>query len=181
MLSNYDPTWRISTHSFDADDIVVSCRHIHSVFVIDTETERIKWLSSRFLRQHDVDFVGNGYIQIFDNNSDTSINGAYLGGSRIVAVNPAEDVFRLVCPKTNGPSFYTPHGGKAQRLTNGNLLITEARRGRVFEVDESGRTVWEWVQDRHDSELVPEVLEGTRYALTPEQVAAWKITPSRAD
>lgn len=70
--------------------------------------------------------------------------------------------------------FYTKHGGKVQRLENGNLLITEARRGRVFEVDEAGRTVWEWVAQRYNSKLVPEVLEGTRYALSAEQVAAWK-------
>jgi len=35
--------------------------------------------------------------------------------------------------------------GKHQRLDNGNLLLTEAARGRALEVDSEGRLVWEYV------------------------------------
>jgi hypothetical protein len=37
--------------------------------------------------------------------------------------------------------------GDAQRLEGGNILITEATFGRVFEVTEKGRIVWEWVNE----------------------------------
>jgi hypothetical protein len=41
--------------------------------------------------------------------------------------------------------FYSPRGGSAQRLPNGNTLITEYSPGRVFEVTPEHRTVWEFV------------------------------------
>ncbi len=31
---------------FNANDIIVSCRSLSAIFVIDVETERIKWLYS---------------------------------------------------------------------------------------------------------------------------------------
>ena len=35
--------------------------------------------------------------------------------------------------------------GKHQWLPNGNLLITESRKGRAFEIDRHGQTVWEYL------------------------------------
>ena len=64
------------------------------------------------------------------------------------------------------PPFYTELGGKHQRLPNGNRLITESNTGRVFEVDESGKTVWSWINPSIDGQWVAEVLEGTRYPET---------------
>lgn len=159
---------------FNAGDILISCRFLNAVFVIDKETEKIKWYCNRFLQQHDPDFLKNGWISVFDNNNDGTENGYYPGGSRIVAVKPGRDEIRIFYPKTKEQEFYTSYGGKVQYLANGNMLITEAWRGRVFETDPSGRTVWEWVQERYNENLVPEVLEGTRYPFTPEQIAGWE-------
>ncbi len=159
---------------FAAGDIVVSCRFLNTIFVIDPETEKIKWLCNRFLQQHDPDFLKNGWISVFDNNCDGTDNSFYPGGSQIVAVKPGRDEVRILYPKTKEQEFYSSHMGKVQVLPNGNLLITEARRSRVFETDPSGEIVWEWVQERYNDDLVPEVPEGTRYPFTPEQVAGWK-------
>ncbi|MDR3164288.1 MAG: aryl-sulfate sulfotransferase [Synergistaceae bacterium] len=41
--------------------------------------------------------------------------------------------------------FYSSFESSAQRLPNGNTLITEARDGRIFEVTREHRTVWEYV------------------------------------
>jgi hypothetical protein len=97
----------------------------------------------------------------------------YLGGSQIVEINPNNDSVRVVYPTIASKPFYTPFGGKVQELANGNLLITEARRGRIFEVSKEGATVWEWVTEKYDGELVPEILEGTRYNLTSGHVSRW--------
>ena len=72
--------------------------------------------------------------------------------------------------------FYTPTAGKHQRLENGNRLIIEATAGRVFEVSREGETVWEWISETRDGELVPEVFEGVRYDLDAGQVAAWECS-----
>ena len=44
-------------------------------------------------------------------------------------------------------TFFTPFMGGAQRLGNGNTLITETAFGRVFEVTREGRLCWEWVNE----------------------------------
>ena len=41
-------------------------------------------------------------------------------------------------------SFYAYQGSNAQRLPNGNTLITDGPAGRVFEVTREGKTVWDF-------------------------------------
>jgi hypothetical protein len=41
--------------------------------------------------------------------------------------------------------FFSPYMSSAQRLPNGNTLITEASFGRIFEVTPQRRVVWEYV------------------------------------
>jgi len=41
--------------------------------------------------------------------------------------------------------FFSPYIGGAQRLPNGNTLICEGCRGRIFEVTRDGQVVWEYV------------------------------------
>lgn len=160
---------------FEAGDLLISMKFIHAVFVFDPDTGKVKWLTTGpFLEQHDPKFIGNGWIAIFDNHSDGSDEGKYLGGSRIIAVKPGTDEVREMYPTRHSDSFYTDAGGKFQVLDNGNLLITEARAGRVFETDPSGRTIWEWIHEPISDDLIPEVMEGSRYKITPAQVASWK-------
>jgi len=153
--------------AFNAGDLLISCREINTIFVLDPETERIKWLSRSGIQQHDPDFLPDGTIQVFDNRRP------WYGGSRIFRIHPADGTIYVDYPHDPHTDFLTMAGGQAQRLPGGNLLITEARRGRVFEVDRDGRLVWEWVAPLYGDDLVPEVLEGTRYPLSPEQVTAW--------
>jgi len=42
-------------------------------------------------------------------------------------------------------SFFTPFMGSAQRLPNGDTLVTESAFGRIFEVDQTGQVRWEYV------------------------------------
>jgi hypothetical protein len=42
-------------------------------------------------------------------------------------------------------SFFALNRGSAQRLPNGNTLIVEATRGRIFEVTRDGSIVWEYI------------------------------------
>jgi hypothetical protein len=163
---------------FRAGDLLASLRLIDAVLVLDPARGEVKWLETRpFLEQHDPDFLPDGWIAVLDNRNDGSGSGAHLRGSRIVAVKPGTDETRVLYPRSGSPPFYTQYSGALQRLSNGNLLITESAAGRVFETDGAGRIVWEWVQEPYDAERVAEVMEGTRYELTPEQVSSW---PCRA-
>ena len=44
-----------------------------------------------------------------------------------------------------GPNFFSTNISGAQRLPNGNTLITEGAGGRLFEVTAEGDIVWEYV------------------------------------
>ena len=45
---------------------------------------------------------------------------------------------------TKEDPFFSETCGTAQRLPNGNTLITESNEGRAFEVTREGETVWEY-------------------------------------
>ena len=161
---------------FEAGDLVVSMKHISAIFVLGQDDGELKWIKDEdMLLQHDPDFEASGNIVLFDNRTDTdpSLNGRYLGGSRIIAIDPASGATEVLYPIRDDQFFYTSTGGKHQLLENGNRLITEAIAGRVFEIDADGEMVWEWFQQPYDSELVAEVLEGTRYPFSEADVAAW--------
>lgn len=167
--------------SFEEGDLLISMRFLSAIAVMD-QSGNIKWYAEgHFNNQHDPDFSDDGRIYVFDNRWDGSDRGRYLGGSAIKSIDPATDDVTTVYPKENSPPFHTKSGGKLQLLENGNYLITEARAARVFEVDAQGRIVWEWIQEPYDDDSVPEVLEGTRYELTPEQVAAWPCSEPQGD
>jgi hypothetical protein len=160
---------------FEEGDLVVSLRGLSLVFVFDPETGEVKWhATDPFIYQHDPDFIGDGWIGVFDNNYDLtgSGRGTMLGGSRIVAIQPHTDSMDIRFPTPRSEPFYTHIRGKWQKLENGNMLLTEAVAGRVVEVNPQGETVWEWVHSPTQDSEVPAV-EGERYNITRETAASW--------
>lgn len=163
---------------FEAGDLLLSLRNLDLVLVVDPDTREVKWSASRpFIMQHDPDFLGRGWIGVFDNNWDDTNNGTMLGGSRIVALNPGSDSTRVLFPTAASEHFYTAHRGKWQQLENGNRLLTEADRGRILEVAPDGRTVWSWSVEAYSDDRVPSVTRGHRVDLTREEAAAWPCSP----
>jgi arylsulfotransferase ASST len=159
---------------FEYGDIVVSLKNLNLVMVVNPDTKIVKWHTIKhFVGQHDPDFIGQGWIGVFDNNSDFTARGTMSGGTRILAVRPHTNEVKKLYPKNISDKFYTYAGGKWQYLSNGNMLLIEARAGRIIEVTQDGEIVWEWINERYQDSLIPEVLEATRYALTPEQVRNW--------
>ena len=159
---------------FESGDLLVSLRNLHLVLVLDPESERVKWYrTGPFIMQHDPDWIGDGWIGVFDNNRDHTDRGTMLGGSRIVALQPETGETRVLFPSEDSPPFHTDRMGKWQRLANGNLLLTESFAGRVLEVTASGQATWEWVARPYDEGSVPWVQQGRRVDLTPETVESW--------
>lgn len=163
---------------FEAGDLVVSLRNLDLVLVVDPDTRRVKWHAAEpVLLQHDPDFIGDGWIGVFDNNHDLTERGTMLGGSRIVALRPHTSAKRILFPTDRSEPFYTDVRGKWQQLENGNLLLVESETGRVVEVAPDGRTLWEWIVAPYDDELVPYVTDAARVEITREQVSAWPCSP----
>ena len=102
---------------------------------------------------------GAGNIMLFDNGgtagygipnpgAPTGVNNALRDHSRVIEFNPLTLEIVWSYPKA-GPrpdgSLYSSFVSSAQRLVNGNTMITEGGSGRIIEVTPECETVWEYL------------------------------------
>jgi outer membrane protein assembly factor BamB len=96
---------------------------------------------------------GAGNLLVFDNGgasgygrpSAIALNGQNIYArptSRVLEIDPV--TLKLVWSYTS-PTFFATNISGAQRLANGNTLVTEGPDGRLFEVNKDGAIVWEYV------------------------------------
>jgi hypothetical protein len=107
---------------------------------------------------------GEGNLLVFDNGgwagygapnpgAPTGIKNALRDYSRVLEIDPltlkivwqytpAEAGYRM---PMDANRFYSPFVSSAQRLPNGNTLITEGSGGRLIEVTTDYRIVWEYI------------------------------------
>ena len=96
---------------------------------------------------------GAGNLMVFDNGGSSGYGfagpiapdgvGAFARAtSRVLEINPV--TLELVWSYTN-PRFFSTNISGAQRLPNGNTLITAGAGGRMFEVTKEGTIVWEYM------------------------------------
>jgi len=147
---------------FEAGDVMVSLRNLNLLLVIDPGTEAVRWTQTGpWIRQHDPDFLPDGRIMVFDNRRDGH-DGQILGGSRIVTIDPVTREVEIVYEGSDEEPFFTEVKGQQQPLANGNVLIAEAEKGRVFEVAPDGRIVWEYLSP-FDDDHISKVSDAIRY------------------
>ena len=120
----------------------------------------------RLFRPHAAHWIpegapGAGNVLIFNNGAEfEGEERRYSTVDEIALPSDGYD-YRLVDGSAYGPneviwryaadppeSFYAWRGSGAQRLPNGNTLITDAVDGRIFEVTREGETVWEFAPPR---------------------------------
>ena len=129
------------------------------------EVRKIGWI----IGQHHVHMIprglpGEGNILIFDNggwagygapnpSSPTGRQNAKRDYSRVLEIDPTTlEIVWQYTPAEAGliepldsSRFYSPFVSGAQRLPNGNTLITEGSDGRIFEVTKEHEIVWEFI------------------------------------
>jgi hypothetical protein len=101
---------------------------------------------------------GEGNMMVFDNGGTSGYGATSPGAidgtnivtryySRVVEVNPVtfEKVWEYSIPGNASFLFFSRNVSSAQRLPNGNTLITEGADGRLFEVTAENEIVWEYV------------------------------------
>ena len=165
---------------FAPGDLMISMRKGSSVIVVDPKTLRIKWYQSGpWKGQHDPDFLPNGRILVFNNNDDADGKGRLFGGSNIMEIDPATREITYRYGMAPGQPMFTESSGKHQELPGGNVLVTEAKAGRLFEAEPGGRIVWEYI-NRYDEKDVAVVTEGTRYPDDYFQVRDWSCSTTAA-
>ena len=155
---------------FAPNNVIISSRQSGLVAIVGRDG-KIAWrigpdfLESKELRairqiigQHHPHLIpkglpGAGNLMVFDNGGSSgygaptavSPDGSAIhqrAGSRVLEINPV--TLELVWSYT-GPRFFSTNISGAQRLPNGNTLITEGAPGRLLEVTNDRRIVWEYI------------------------------------
>ncbi|WP_225724866.1 MULTISPECIES: aryl-sulfate sulfotransferase [unclassified Nocardia] len=134
-----------SVYPLDADTVVASLRSVSAVILIDRHTGKVTSVADRatVAQQHHATPVGDGRILVFDNG--TFRTGESVTYSRVIEIDTATGEIAWRYQDSPREAFFTPFMGGAQRLPNGNTLITEAAFGRIFEVTAAQRICWEYV------------------------------------
>lgn len=152
-------------------NILVSFRNISTVVIIDRDSGEIIWkLGHEVLaQQHHPNELANGNLLIFDNGAHRG--DAALNFSRVIEVN--RHTKDIVWQYIDRPpqNFFSAYISGAQRLPNGNTLITEGAYGRLFEVTPAGAVVWEYVNP-YFAEPAP--AEATDFLARGEQNAVFR-------
>lgn len=162
---------------FEGGDLLLSLRNLSLIAVIDPTTTDVKWVEDDyFVRQHDPDFIGGGWIGVYDNRTDFSENGSVLGGSRIVGVQPHTDSVRSIYKG----EFYSRYLGSWQKLSNRRLLVVEATKGRVFRVTPGGSVTWQWYSASYgpDKGRGVHVSEARQYGQDELRPSSWPCVRS---
>jgi hypothetical protein len=159
--------------AFRAGNLLVSCRNIDAIAVIDPERQEVVWaMRGMWTMQHEPSVLDSGRMLIFDNHG----NG---GSSRVTEFDPLTQEIAWEFSGSPAESFYSIGLGSAARLPNGNTLITESTAGRAFELTPEKDVVWEYVNPRRTgekNELIAAVFEVVR--LPRDYAAAWLGGPA---
>lgn len=170
-----------SVYPLSDGNILASLRSVSAVIIISRADGSIIWhLDSKTVaQQHNASELPNGDILIFDNG--TFRHGESATYSRVIQVSRATKQIVWQYKDPHPMTFFTPFMGGAQRLENGNTLITEAAFGRIFEVTVDGRICWEYVNEEFADYkgLDAEEIEGYFAYPANAMFRAYKYTPEQ--
>jgi len=133
-------------------NILFTLRLLNDLAVLDPRKGEIVWRLGRdkeLGHPHSCSVLDNGNFLLYDNGlhrvaADPNLQIADISASRVVEIDPKtrEIVWQYMDPFA--PNFYSAICSSAQRLSNGNTLICEATKGRLFEVTYDKEIVWEY-------------------------------------
>lgn len=164
MLTNDDWSHLNTIEPFPDEEksFILSSRTQHTLIKFDAANESVEWTmgvegefdlqdDELFFRQHAPEIQPNGNILLFD-------NGAYSGGehsrpwSRAVEISYDTDTMsaEVVWEFRPDPDIFAPIWSDADRLDNGNTLVTFGlnnenadRNSRLMEVTPDSRKIWD--------------------------------------
>jgi len=133
---------RTDDKRFRPGNLLVAAHGMDLIFVVDHQSGEVVW-------RYDTDLGGP--------NDPTWIPDGLPGAGHILLVNHRRsdanrrsmvleiDPFTDQIHRTYEDTFFsTPFKGGAQKLPNGNILVTSIKGWRSFEIDERDGLVWQW-------------------------------------
>ncbi len=142
------------------DQILLNSRHFSEFYLIDHKTGEMvyrwgnpgaygqgrapSWFDNgdqKVFGSHNATYLGNNRFLVFDNGSERPEGNR----SAVVEVDGRTNqiVWEYAARQSN--SFYSFRQGAAQRLPNGNTLVTSSVTGHLFEVTKDKEVVWDYV------------------------------------
>lgn len=144
--------------------VLISFRNISAVALVDPVTGTLSWATrGPWIVQHDARALPNGNLGLFDNAG----NYRERNISRLIEVNPSSHEIVWSYEGDDAHPFESYVRSSAERLPNGNRLVTESDGGRLFEVTPDGTIAWEFVNPVRGGEndrYIPIVSSGQRLA-----------------
>ncbi len=181
------------------------------------QTKKIGWI----IGQHHLHMIpeglpGAGDLLVYDNGgqggygavnpaSDHGVNNAVRDYSRVLQFNPVTlEITWQYTPEeagnalfTDASKFYSPYISSAQRLPNGNTLITEGSDGRLIEVTPEHEIVWEYINPYYNTlgkytmnmvyrayrvpyEWVPQAEHGEEVSIEPVDISTFRVPNASA-
>lgn len=124
---------------WDSGHVLVSLRNLDLVAVVDLDAPRVMWSwgEGELSGQHQPSALPSGNLLVFD-------NGMTVGRSRVLEVDPATRTIAWEYLADSPGAFFSALASGCERLPGGNVLVTDAQAGRVFEVTRDKRIAWEW-------------------------------------
>jgi hypothetical protein len=130
-----DPAW--GTHPlYEQGAFLVTSRRQDTVVALDLKGGTVwSWGRGELSGPHAATLLADGNLLLFD-------NGLKRKASRILELDPRTEEIVWSYDPVGEDVFFTKSRGLAQRLSNGNTLITSSDEGEAFEVTRAGERVW---------------------------------------
>lgn len=137
------------------DVVLLNSRHLDTFWLIDHATSEILWSCGRhgdvggdeptewelFSQAHEVDMLADGNFILFDNGR---FRTPEVSRALEISVDTEQGTAVAVWSWTESPDvMYSAGMGDADRLPNGNTLVTDVLNGRIIEVNPEGEKVWQ--------------------------------------
>ena len=104
-------------------------------------------MTGPWLNQHDVDFIGQSIISVFDNNMiRTKAENLVDGHNKIFVVDIADgSVSDTYTTALENLDVRTRTAGRQEILDNGDVFIEETNHGRILRISSDNELLWEFV------------------------------------
>jgi hypothetical protein len=166
---------RATTDHWERGDLLVTSRHLSTVFLYRPSTDRIVWhRTGPWLTPHAAAFAGDHAISVFSNNIVSGAPGGHAflvpGDFNRVMVHDFRtgEVSEPYLAQLESARPVTVTGGRARLLPDGGLFVEETDHGRHLRFTREG-LLWSRVND-YDATRIGAVM-WSRY-LTAEEVKA---------